>query len=643
MVNIPDAANLVPLMFQAQAKGRSQLQYAAVQDAQECVSQWTNQTYADAPDLGESDSNKTKTYQIQWRFVTNGGQFDGIIFPALGAFGLPFYPGSSMKGAFCQACTEEQKQRYRLTKDLDEPSLLRFHGGYPVNDWTQKLVDIVHPQQDFQVKRDASHGAYALISLYRPEINFGISSQLANTNWKEVWEIWEKALGAGIGCRVSSGYGQTNKITGDVLYEVKLRGQGAASKLLDNKFEFRPNIFRASLRGHALRIFGGLNQALAENVVDELFGGIRSGKEKVGLLGMAFVPDDPEWRSADQEDAYDVTGNLIWRLSGKLEKPEDKDSLVELVKKLTQFAMLLGGFGKSWRRADHRIFYPTYTKHLIGCHWEWVNDSDNQVGSLDHAASLIQEVQEAAKKWMDKRGFEINQIAVSRSPVPPPTPVQIPRSPIPAPAPVQDNSTPRLQRPVPRPATVQDNSTPRLQIPVPRSAAQQTEAAEAEIWREAWLEGKVQVWGRTAEESLVIPWLHSSETPKNLPYQKGSSYQNQSKKSLNQSNSLAFQRSPSHQNVRPLIYRTSITGRVKDTKKSDDPTQIGRLWHRMYPVINLLSDANQSNNTTKKQKPKYLELLTIFPDGSDEFNNFLTFLQSNLQSNPKGFKRLWPK
>jgi len=27
MVNIPDAANLVPLMFQAQAKGRSQLQY----------------------------------------------------------------------------------------------------------------------------------------------------------------------------------------------------------------------------------------------------------------------------------------------------------------------------------------------------------------------------------------------------------------------------------------------------------------------------------------------------------------------------------------------------------------------------------------------------------------------------------------
>lgn len=611
MVSIPDAANLVPLMFQAQTKGRSQLQYAAVQDAQEFVSQWTNQTYSEAPDLGESDSNKTKTYQIQWRFVTNGGQFDGIIFPALGAFGLPFYPGSSMKGAFCQACTEEQKQRYRLTKDLDEPSLLRFYGGYPVNDWTQKLVDIVHPQQDFQVKNNANHGAYALVSLYKPKINFGISSQLADTNWKEVWEIWEKALGAGIGCRVSSGYGQTNKITGDVLYEVKLQGQGAASKLLDDGLEFRHNIFRAGLRGHALRIFGGLNQAKAEDVVDELFGGIRSGKEKVGLLGMAFVPDYPEWRSADGKDGYDVTGKLIWRLSGKLEKSEDRNSLAELVKKLTQFAMLLGGFGKSWRRADHRIFYPTYTKHLIGCHWEWMKDSDNEVRDLKDVDKLINQVQEAAKQWMNKRGFEVKQLPASQ-----PTPT-------PAPAPVQN-----------------DSRNPNLKRPVHRPVIQQAKAAETEVWREAWREDNVQVWGRIAEnslKSLVIPWLHSSERQ---AQQRGNHHHNQNRQPVNQSNSLALQKpdKPSNQNARPVIYRTSVTGRVKDENKSDEPTQIGRLWHRMYPVGNLIKDVHNASKT--KGKPILcLELLTIFPDSSDEFKNFLKFLQSE----PGGFKRLWPQ
>jgi CRISPR-associated protein Cmr6 len=624
---MPDK-NDVPLMFRAQVQNRCQLQYVKSGDYQKWTDEWISVVDENGenaiPQFEDRETFDSKECKFSWRFVTNGGQDDGIIRPVIGAFGLPFYPGSSMKGAFCQACTEEQKQRYRLTKNGDEPSLLRFHGGYPVNDWKKNLVDIVHPQQKFQVESDAKHGAYALVSLYKPEIKFGISSQLVDTNWEEIWEIWEKALGAGIGCRVSSGYGQTEKITGDVLYQAKLHGMGSVSKLLDNKFEFRPNIFRAALRGHALRIFGGLNQALAEDVVDELFGGIRSGKEKVGLLGMAFVPDDPEWRSADKEDAYDVMGNLIWRLSGKLEKPVDKESLVELVEKLTQFAMLLGGFGKSWRRADHRIFYPQYTKHLIGCHWKWINDSDNQVRTLDDAALLIQKVQEAAKKWMEKRGFKVKEIPVSRSPVPPPTPVQ-------------NDSNLNLKRPVPRPVPVQDDSKPKLNRPVFRPVVQQTEDDDAKIWREAWREDNVQVWGRIAKESLVIPWLHPSETPKNQQSQRGSFSQNQSKKPLNQSNPLTFQRgnAPSNQNAQPLIYRTSVTGRVEDTRKSNDPTQIGRLWHRMYPVINSVSDAN---NFTK-EKPEYLELLTIFPDGSDEFNKFLTFLQSK----PKGFTRLWPK
>ncbi|MEG4633848.1 restriction endonuclease subunit S [Microcoleus sp. AR_TQ3_B6] len=112
-------------------------------------------------------------------------------------------------------------------------------------------------------------------------------------------------------------------------------------------------------------------------------------------------------------------------MSGKLEKPEDRDSLAELVKKVTQFAMLLGGFGKFWRRADHRIFYPKYTKHLIGCHWEWMNDRDNEVRTLDDAALLSQQVQEAAKKWMEKRGFEVKQVPDSRSPATAPTPVPV--------------------------------------------------------------------------------------------------------------------------------------------------------------------------------------------------------------------------
>lgn len=633
----------VPLMYRSQIEGRCQLQrilkkeelikvanedkIAPKQYAERWTDEWlkVHEDQVIPKNSISSSENGPKEYEISWRFVRNGGQDKAMIRPTIGAFGLPFYPGSSMKGAFRQGCTTQEQRDLYCGKELEDgkfqPGILRFHGGYPVNEnWKQNLVDIVHPQQGWQVKvknattKPERESAYALISLYKPKINFGISSQLSETNWEEVWQIWEKALGAGIGCRVSSGYGQTNKITGDVLYEVKLQGQGAASKLLDNGSEFRPNIFRAALRGHALRIFGGLNQALAEDIVDELFGGIRSGKEKVGLLGMAFVPDSPKWRSADPKDpeeAYDVTGKLIWRLSGKLKESEDRDSLAELVKKLTQFAMLLGGFGKSWRRADHRIFYPTYTKHLIGCHWEWMKDSDNEVRDLKDVDKLINQVQEAAKQWMNKRGFEVKQLPASQ-----PTPT-------PAPAPVQN-----------------DSRNQNLKRPVPRSVIQQAKPAETEVWREAWRKDNVQVWGRIAEnslKSLVIPWLHSSERQ---AQQRGNHHHNQNRKPVNQSNVLALQKpdKPSNQNARPVIYRTSVTGRVKDKSKSNEPTQIGRLWHRMYPVGNLIKDVHNASKTKGKPVP-CLELLTIFPDGSDEFNNFLKFLKSE----PGGFKRLWPQ
>jgi CRISPR-associated protein Cmr6 len=94
-----------------------------------------------------------------------------------------------------------------------------------------------------------------------------------------------------------------------------------------------------------------------------------------------------------------VTGNLIWQLSSKLDNPQHRPYLENLVEKLTQFAMLLGGFGKSWRRADHRIFYPRYTKHLIGCHWSWVEEDKNPVKSLDNPIDSLSKNQKNQKEW----------------------------------------------------------------------------------------------------------------------------------------------------------------------------------------------------------------------------------------------------
>jgi CRISPR-associated protein Cmr6 len=311
------------------------------------------------------------------------------------------------------------------------------------------------------------------------------------------------------------------------LYKCFLKGQGMAPKSLDGEKEFRPNIFRGAIRGHALRIFGGLTDAKnAEKLVNQLFGGI-DREATQGLLAIDFRVNSLElgtFTNGYNEPTYTVTGELRWIITQSL--PENQqECLKKLIRFLTRFAMLLGGFGKSWRRADHSIFYEDYypNKPLIGCHWQWGDKSslinDNKVRDLTHVHPFIKDVRTIAKEWMTLQNIPI---------------------------------TP-------------DNSA---------------------NWRESWHPKKVEVWGRIAEDkddSLAIKWLHKA-------YQKLDNLS---------------------------IYKTSVTGSIN---------QIGRLWHRMYP---------QNNH-------QYLELLTIFPDDSDDCAYFLGFLDENNGKESK-FQKLWPK
>ncbi|OLP16926.1 hypothetical protein BST81_18220 [Leptolyngbya sp. 'hensonii'] len=268
-----------------------------------------------------------------------------------------------MKGVFRRACTESQAARYCGAPIGDgdyAPGLLRFHGGYPTDTrWTEHLVDLVHPQQNRQIKQDDRSSAFVQISLYKPEIQVGMSSTapLPESEWEEIWAIWGRGISMGLGCRVCAGYGQPETHTGNVLYRAQLIGQGQAAKLLDGTGEFRPNMFRATIRGHALRLFGGLTDAsTADRLVDQLFGSAMD-KGTVGLLGMGFRDADLQL-DAFGKDAYALTtyavkGELTWLLTQHVSEAEDQ-ALKKLIVALTRFAMLLGGFGKSWRRADQQ-------------------------------------------------------------------------------------------------------------------------------------------------------------------------------------------------------------------------------------------------------------------------------------------------
>lgn len=614
-LNIQSAvAREIPLMFQAQIPDRGNIQYVGDQKKnnkseqnqekpayERWVTQWLDGCRPLSKKVDESEPIwkrkpvkptvklpefgshvKSWEYQIRWRMVTNGGQDEGLIRPVIGAKGMPFFPGSSMKGAFRRACSESKQQRYcggeektKKGETRTKPGILRFHGGYPVDmSWAQcdRLVDIAHGQQPYQVMRNTKEkgeNANVQISLYRPKFKFGISSTetLDLEEWKEIQEIWEKALGNGIGSRVSAGYGYVDRTStnkdgsvepienGDrILQSIHLNGQGLTSQLLLKEHErdkhktpeFRPNMFKAALRGHTLRLLGGIaDEKTAQSLTKQLWGGIpektedKKAKAIVGCIGIDFsvkgklcTKGNHTYQQYNNKWGDFVTvemptyklqnGRLNLLKIGKV-NPELEQFIINLAK----FSVLFGGFGKSWRRTHHQLFYPSYFKNndkpMIGCHWEFAPASQElyvPAKNLNDITEFITNFREQAIAWVRSE--------------------------------VEDYQ--------------------------PNGYVQN--------WREAWHPNKVQVWGRLANDgqSKAIQWFHDTSRLKG--------------------SSLAGQ-----------------MGKIG----------IGRTWHRMYPRY-VIEDGKLT-----RLENEYVELLTIFPDESKESQKFLKFLSTK----ESGFQRIY--
>ena len=579
-------SDYVPLMFQAQVNGRSLIHKLEdlrnsnrnQQQAYDWSKQWQGSCDADSVPTFSAHVRKSKPYSFTWRMVSNSGQDEGVIRPVIGERGWAYFPGSSMKGAFLRACRQlypDRLQRYCGGKGQDQElysGILRFHGGYPEdNAWLDdSMVDIVHPQENWQLNgmRLSRETPKVQISLYQPTFIFGISSteKLLDDEWIEIWKIWEKALERGIGSRVSAGYGQVKTHGESKLLSVGFSGQGLASQRINRSAEFRPNVFKAALRGHTRRLFSGITDATtAESITKQLWGGFENRSTIVGLLGIAFsAPDLTEdfytysdgGRSRDMP-IYETGDALLNLLIMKEASQQDRKNLRVWAIKLVKFSMLLGGFGKSWRRVDHRLFshqtflphYLTNAQHrninpMIGCHWHYSDRFKSfyvPVEELKDLTNFLDSVHKRTRELLERRVLDFLHKA---------------------------------------------------NYPI--------NALTDEV-RESWYKGNVEVWGRIAKDardSRAIAWFHGS-------YQGAES-----------------------------IKHSELTG-WSSRNDRQPKTQIGRIWHRMYPRYRKQGEKFVGTG-------EYIELLTIFPNRSgkeDEIQktaNFLRFLDKSTD-----FKHLW--
>lgn len=423
----------VPIEFRAQVPGRAQRQYIKKpdnapegwkSDIENWIEQWIDRIDTEPPFT--TAGLHVVEAQIDWRLISNSGIDEGIIRPVIGAGGWPLLPGSGIKGLFRRVCPANKIHRWCgspcAAGDLS-PGLLRFHGAWPANvNWTQGLLDVAHPQQNWQVgfsNGRERHSAFGIVSLHRPLLKIGLSSTqpLGVSEWTAIEATLKQALESGLGGRTVAGYGSTGRIEGDVLFECGLQGQGPAAKLLDGTAEFRPTMFRASIRGMALRLFGGLtDERTALQVVGELFGSLsREEGQNVGLLATAYTGSQTSLGKFGSgkwaQPVFATSGQLQWRQARNLQKGEDAVLLVELIAQLHGLVFTLGGFGRGWRRPDHRIFAPWYHKTPIGTHWQWLQPSELPKGlhvqSTGDLERLLQQAQAAARRWL---------LAVNRKP-----------------------------------------------------------------------------------------------------------------------------------------------------------------------------------------------------------------------------------
>lgn len=420
----------VPMMYRAQVDGRCSLMFAGSNtDLERWKEEWVYPNSQDVPRYQKKEPSlglDGRIYRIKvdfpFRLLSNCGQ-DSIIRPIMGKDGIPYFSGSSVKGLFRRACNEAQAQKYCGDDNNLAPSTLgfRFHGAYPVGDWSgmnkvqvwdrqqrkevtevrYRMLDVVHPQQPRQVGSDRKGPtALASVSLFRPTLIFEFSSAVLDTDWKEVETIFWRAISLGVGGKTSTGYGfgghndQRPAVVPTSKTNVMLVGQGVSPTLRSDEPEFRPNLFKASLRGHFQRLLAGVicDRNNLNKEVDRLFGS-SSSPGSIQLF----------WEQR-QDVTYGRFGKTqTFKANGILHIDSSRNADVELIEQVLKFAFIMGGFGKSWRRASHEKFHKTYKKFEIGCHWE-IPPMDRSWIQLKSIADLKSFLEEIHRSYSTKFG-----------------------------------------------------------------------------------------------------------------------------------------------------------------------------------------------------------------------------------------------
>jgi CRISPR-associated protein Cmr6 len=298
-------------------------------------------------------------------------------FPELPLYG--YIPGSSIRGIVRAWAKKRPDIALRMIEllgtqeeDGTKSGKVEFLDAFPETP-TKLSLDIVNPQQDFQVYHQGQGTPLSLYTLGNGDAEEipikvairGIPGRATADDVKEVWCWTRQALSLyGIGSRTASGYGglrtsTTFRVSLDAgctskQFEFSLYSQGNAGPDIRTT-ELRASHWRGWLRSWVLRfLLGVMSEQDAEITLGELMGTLTSPNDnnsRRGCIRIQMIPGKPwEKRSNNQPDFF------IWQ--GSLQISAPTEILNKILIPIIRFAVMVGGVGRGWRRPLHIYTMP---------------------------------------------------------------------------------------------------------------------------------------------------------------------------------------------------------------------------------------------------------------------------------------------
>jgi CRISPR-associated protein Cmr6 len=338
---------------------------------------------------------------------------------------LPIYgyiPAASIRGVVRAWSMKHPSLKIRMEEllgcqngDKITAGKIEFLDAFPIKR-TKLTLDIVNPQEKFQVFHDGQGTPFSLYTLGNGDDNIvvkvairGIANKASNTDVAEVWEWLQQALSLnGVGSRVASGYGSIAAPKGfkasanlpklpegysSQPLSFTLCSQGNAGPDMRNP-ELRPTHWRGWLRSWLLRfLLGVMSVENAKYTVSELLGTLEDSIDNQGRKGSVNLKLTPgtDWAVSSEGDFF----SRFYKWQGNITITAEREILKDIILPIMKFAVMVGGVGRGWRRPLHLF----------------VMDKGKMAGT--HAArgchvDLKYKVKTSAEQWVDKP-FGISQ------------------------------------------------------------------------------------------------------------------------------------------------------------------------------------------------------------------------------------------